>query len=492
MNFRPEILARYAPLLTVLLAYFVLTVLMNIVFVVFDDRFASTSLGAFSISAFPIHTPGYWILLLLPFLIVPPIAICASRMLESRITTFAEWVPEFRLLDYLAITGVCYAIVVNAMYRADAWRLLWSGHDAVSSVWARFELLDNLWFFERVTLQSLLVFLTLYSVMRAYRTRERVWTLLFVANLIAMITLLVLLNMKWPVIVLMGGVVACTVMFARHKIISTCVATAGMLLLYLVVATVVLRLPPPPTAPRDAPKIETAAKDRPGPEPTAISPAKPPAQDTPQASVTPAPEATSKPSTGPGAEQAGSPQVRRTPGEGAAPTVEGTVKAASSWSSYLAVSGLIRMALPYPFYYRTFSEEGHVCGTIFDRVMRRHNPCQPSLLVYERMFKDDGFAGRGTAPAAFNITGYALDGWFGAIVETVLAGIVIGAFMAVPPTASAISGTALVMGVLTAYFFSQLPFEGAIIYDHGLLWWLLLVICYAALRHLFSLIRRRA
>ena len=457
-------LARYAPLLTVLLSYFVLTVLMNIVFVVYDDRFAALSLNFFSISAFPIHTPGYWILLLLPFLIVPPVAICVSRMLEGHLRTFAEWVPEFRLLDYLAITGVCYAIVVNAMYRADAWRLLWSGHNAASSVWARFELLDNLWFFERVTLQSLLVFLTLYSVMRAYRTRERVWILLFVLNLIAMITLLVLLNMKWPVIVLMGGVVACTAMFARHKIISTAIGTAGMVLLYLLVATVVMRLPPPSLAPREAPRMETAAKDSPGPEQTIASPAKPGAEQT----------------------------ANRIPGDGAKPTVETTVKAASSWSAFLAVSGLIRMALPYPFYYRTFSEVGHVCGTIFDRVMRRHNPCQPSLLVYEQMFKDDGFAGRGTAPAAFHITGYALDGWLGAIVETVLAGIVIGAFMAVPSNASAVAGTALVMGVLTAYFFSQLPFEGAIIYDHGLLWWLLLVICYAAVRHLFSRIGRRA
>jgi hypothetical protein len=294
--------------------------------------------------------------------------------------------------------------------------------------------------------------------------------------------------MKWPVIVLMGGVVACTVMFAQHKIISTAIASAGMVLLYLLVATVVLRLPPPSSGPRDAPKMETADKleDKPGPEQTITSPAKPPAQYAPQASGTPITETTIKPPAKSGPEQTANPQVKPTQGERAKPTVEGTVKAASSWSSYLAVSGLIRMALPYPFYYRTFSEEGQVCGTIFDRVMRRHNPCQPSLLIYERMFKDDGFAGRGTAPAAFNITGYALDGWLGAIIETVLAGTVIGAFMALPPNASAISGTALVMGVLSAYFLSQLPFEAAIIYDHGLLWWLLLIAGYALLRHRFG------
>jgi hypothetical protein len=100
------------------------------------------------------------------------------------------------------------------------------------------------------------------------------------------------------------------------------------------------------------------------------------------------------------------------------------------------------------------------------------------------MFKNDGFAGRGTAPAAFHITGYALDGWLGAIIETVLAAVLIGAFMAVPVNASAVSGTVVVMGILAAYFLSQLPFEGAIIYDHGMLWWLLLIIGYALARPL--------
>jgi hypothetical protein len=172
------------------------------------------------------------------------------------------------------------------------------------------------------------------------------------------------------------------------------------------------------------------------------------------------------------------------------PTVEGTVKAAATSSQFLAVSGLLRMALPYPFYYWTFTEEGPVCGTLLDRVARRKNPCQPSLLIYERMF-DDAFAGYATAPAAFHITGYALNGWFGAIIETVLAGIVIGAFMAVP-VASAVSGTVVVMGILTAYFFSQLPFEGPVVYDHGLLWWLLLIIGYALLRHAFWPLKSRA
>jgi hypothetical protein len=38
----------------------------------------------------------------------------------------------------------------------------------------------------------------------------------------------------------------------------------------------------------------------------------------------------------------------------------------------------------------------------------------------------------------------------------------------------------VVMGALAAYYLSQLPLEAAIIYDHGLLWWGLLITGYAA------------
>ena len=52
--------------------------------------------------------------------------------------------------------------------------------------------------------------------------------------------------------------------------------------------------------------------------------------------------------------------------------------------------------------------------------------------------------------------------------------IVLGAFMALPVTSSATAATIGIMGGLAGYFFSQLPFEGPIVYDHGILWWGLL------------------
>jgi hypothetical protein len=138
-----------------------------------------------------------------------------------------------------------------------------------------------------------------------------------------------------------------------------------------------------------------------------------------------------------------------------------------------------RMALPYPYYYRTFTDEGSICGTIMDRVERKTSPCQPSNLIYKRVFGKDGFEGRGTAPAAAHITGYALGGWTGALCEMLLSSLLIGLFAAVS-IGGAMSATIVVMGAMSAYYLSQLPFEASIIYDHGILWWGLLVVCVTA------------
>jgi hypothetical protein len=143
------------------------------------------------------------------------------------------------------------------------------------------------------------------------------------------------------------------------------------------------------------------------------------------------------------------------------------------------VAAANRMALSYPYYYRTFTYEGQVCGTILDRLERKTNPCHPSNLIYQQVYGNDGFAGRATAPAAAHITGYALGGWTGAIVAMILASILIGIFAAVP-IIDAMSATIVVMGALAGYYLSQLPLEAAIIYDHGVLWWGLLVAGYAA------------
>jgi hypothetical protein len=159
--------------------------------------------------------------------------------------------------------------------------------------------------------------------------------------------------------------------------------------------------------------------------------------------------------------------------------------AASQHASYLGLTLFNRMAQPFPYYFEIFTKGGQICGTLIDRIQRKENPCQPSLVVYEQMFHDE-FVGRGTAPQAVHVYGYALNGWLGAIIEVLLASVVLGLFTCVPAR-NHVTATIAVMGGLTGYYFSQLPFEGPIIYDHGLLWWMLLVVGYAVLKKLVLL-----
>jgi hypothetical protein len=150
----------------------------------------------------------------------------------------------------------------------------------------------------------------------------------------------------------------------------------------------------------------------------------------------------------------------------------------------LFANALNRMALPYPYYYQVFTEKGQICGTLVDRILRKTNPCHPSNLIYEQMYGEESFGGRATAPAAVHITGYALGGWSGALIATVLASLVIGLFMGLWRSArtSTLAAAVFVMGGYSAYFFSQLPFEGPLIYDHGVLWWAAVLVGYTGYR----------
>jgi hypothetical protein len=139
------------------------------------------------------------------------------------------------------------------------------------------------------------------------------------------------------------------------------------------------------------------------------------------------------------------------------------------------------MAQPFPYYVETFATNAGKCGTLLTRILRKPSPCQPSNLIYAEMFSDN-FAGLGTAPQAPHVTGFALDGWSGAIIELVATSIVLGLFAAAAGSSTPEQATLTVLGALAGYHFSQLPFEGPLVYDHGIIWWLLPMLVLAAAR----------
>ncbi|MGE0751323.1 MAG: hypothetical protein AB7K64_12150 [Variibacter sp.] len=428
-----ESLYRVLPLAVFLAAYFFLTVAGNLLY---TSDLISTSLERVlpDPSNMPkMHDAAFWLLLALPF-VAAPIAFAVRRLLAPATRQLAPHITDIEPWHYVLMLAACYGFVVFSFWRADVLALAWVGNDVFSSVRARFEILDRLGFWARMALQSPLVFLTIYSYIRALKSRRALWIVASVINIVSLATLMVSLNMKWPMMTLCGALTLSVFFNARARpLLSAAAMAVASVGVYLVVSVAVLRLAPP---------LESVRHEI----------------QTPSSGARPLNQY--RPDTG------------------------GVLLSSAENAPFLLLQVINRMALPVPYYYATFSREGPICGTIVDRILRKTNPCQPSNLIYEKMYGEDEFAGIGTAPAAVHITGYALGGWPGALVEITLTMIVLGAFMALPVTSSATAATIGIMGGLAGYFFSQLPFEGPIVYDHGILWWGLMISAYLLFRYL--------
>ncbi|MBN9041315.1 MAG: hypothetical protein BGP05_05680 [Rhizobiales bacterium 62-47] len=475
-----------------LASYFALTVVGNIVYLLpGGDSLGRVSIVNFHIGSFEYaESLSYIALLLLPF-VVTPLVVLLVRPIISRTVAQVTWrLLDFSRIEYVAISASVYGYVIYAFVRAEAWALLLRGEDAISAIESRFAVVDAVGFGPLASLKSLLIFLALYAFIRATRSREWFWIGTAFVNFLLMTCLLTLLNMKWPLLIYYVAISLAILMYFRHVLLGEVASILFILATYALVSTAVLRIP---VAASSVPVSKNA--ERPVSARTIVVPK----ELAPSGAVPTDRKAT-----------AGGPQNVRSPAHAEAAThleaqkakpdivapshfmsleaivfnltefVRKTVTAASEHATYLSLTLFNRMAQPFPYYFEIFTRDGQICGTLFDRVQRKENPCQPSLVVYQEMFHDQ-FAGRGTAPQAIHVYGYALNGWFGAIVEIFLASIVLGVLTCVR-VGNDITATVAVMSGLTGYYFSQLPFEGAIVYDHGLLWWALLIVGHSILK----------
>lgn len=92
------------------------------------------------------------------------------------------------------------------------------------------------------------------------------------------------------------------------------------------------------------------------------------------------------------------------------------------------------------------------------------------------MFPNDGFTGRGTAPAAHQLYEYARGGWLGAFVALVIGALVIGLYTACYFARKHDLFIAMfVMGIPASYMLSQLPIEATILSETGAAWWFAII-----------------
>lgn len=378
---------------------------------------------------FPLtFSAGFWALLLMPFVILPLVVMITRRLMRP-VQPWLLKLPEIGTPEFAAVAIGLTAYLCWSFYDADVLGLLASGVDFSTSVEARFLILSRLGTRSLIVLHSLLWFLAVYATVRAFKTREVFWKIAALATTIIVMTMLFLLNMKWPVLIFAVAILIAAFTFSARPWASFVLGTVLIATAYVAVSSFVFRAG------------------------TQVNPVVPPDVTNPA----PVPS-----------EPIGKPE----PAEVAAPKPSFSITSAAAalpyWGKYLALNPVHRMAYPFLVYYDVFTREGAICGGL---LWIRNPPCVPTYLIYQRTFPtDQQFAGRGSSPAAVHITGYAKGSWFGAVITLIIGSFFIGLVSSLPLTGSATLGAMFVAGTIAAYHWSQLPVEAPFFNDHGLVW----------------------
>lgn len=157
--------------------------------------------------------------------------------------------------------------------------------------------------------------------------------------------------------------------------------------------------------------------------------------------------------------------------------------------SYLAASTVtarnlvFRMGSAFPFYVNIFSEPDERCDI---EVLPGPERCNLPTKVFKEMYPDLTFAS-GFAPAAAHVSAYGEAGILFASAVMIISGILLGAASStcryVAETLKPAYFSAIVM---FAYFLTQVPLHGAILYSHGAIYFALTIIFVALSSFVFD------
>jgi len=439
---------------TVFLAsYFLTVVLGNIVYVLPSARsfLEETPFTARIFEFDTLFSSGFWVLLLSPFVVTPLVVWMMRRVAQPMVARVVNIFPEFTRSSYLLLVLLCYAVVIYSFWQADAFRLFLAGTDFASSVEARFVIRERVSFFSMALLMSNLHFLAIYGAVKLVREGGFWWGAVTLLNAIVISVLLVVLNMKWPILIFYAGLVIAVFIYTpKYPFIKAALGMVALLLVYFLISAFVYRISPPAPVQAEQPTVGEPA----------IVEAAPSEPSTAESSVAPTPV----------------PEVGEKK-EGA--DVVALSSAIGGEVPRMMFHAINRMAIIYPYYYQVFTKQGQVCGGLLAQA-RVGQKCRPSYYIYTEIFNDQ-FNGRGTAPAAVHITSYALGGWPLAAIGLFCASVLLGIFAALPLGGSSLAGAMAVTGGVMGYHLSQLPGEGPIFYDHGIFWTIVMLFVYALL-----------
>ncbi len=422
-----------------LAAYFLTVVLGNIIYAtpIGESFLALAYLPDTPLTLAGTFGPMYWLLLLAPFVVTPIVVLATRRLLERPIARLAaSTLPDINGGIYAIAAVIVIGAATHMLLRSGALDLFFTGTSAVQAVEARFLLQERLGFWGLVTVQSLLPFLGYLALVNGLKGRGLFWQAAAVVVCLVATVFLLLLNMKWPILLFFCGIaLAVFVHSTSRPYLKAGVAFIAIVAAYLLISTFLFRGIETPV---DAPvKVETEAMEG----------------DLDHVA-----------------------------------DLNARLFSSAFWAAPRLIAFAVnRMAVIYPYYLSTFSTDPDACGGLI-AYLKPGADCRPSTFIYQRMFGSDGFEGRGTAPAAVHITGFALGGLPLAGITLVLASVLMGVFTSLPSRSNATVGTIAILGAIAGYHWSQIPGEGPLLYDHGLIWpFLLLAAMLAVQWTLFTL-----
>jgi hypothetical protein len=281
-----------------------------------------------------------------------------------------------------------------------------------------------------------------------------------------------MINTKWPVLLFYVSIVLAVFVYAQNRpYLKTAIGAVLVFFAFLLISTFVFRI-----ASVASDTVRPAAgDDRSAPHSGSGSSPTPSGAPSRTPSGTPSPTSAGTPSATPAPVEA--------PLSEASERLLASTKVAPAYAPRLLMLALNRMAISYPYYYQVFTDEGAVCGGILAQA-RRQPSCRPSEVIYTRIFGDDGFKDRGTSPLAVHVSGYALGGWPIAMFALTAGCVILGLFSAVPLDRGPLAGALVILGGVAGYHLSQIPGEGVVFYEHGILWTFLLILAYGLWRRL--------
>jgi hypothetical protein len=241
--------------------YFLATVTGNLIFAspLADQSLRATGSSAQFLQFTTTFTLGYWMLLLCPFILTPPLVVATRNVFRRPVGWIAKALPEFTRLDYAIIAALCFGFVIYRFWSADVYSLFASGTDFTSSVEARFTIRERLGFVTFVPLQAHLPFLTFYAFIRWMHSRELFWLACTILDFSLLSVLLVMINMKWPVILFYIGLVLAILVYARSRAhLKIAIGAVMTFVAFLMVSSFVFRAAPPPdpkTTPAASPPL---------------------------------------------------------------------------------------------------------------------------------------------------------------------------------------------------------------------------------------------